>query len=109
MRPDAEDQVFLHLRTRQTEPTRAGRLSWTQVEHTGSRLLLPHALLLQVGLTVPARLFVLSVLLLVASFRGSLPATAPRTAALLPAQVEEELVGRLLERKAEDFKIKATD
>lgn len=61
-----------------------------------------------VGLTVPAGLFgPVSVVLPVpsspVSIRMSLPAAAPWTPALLPAQVKEELSGRLLNRERGDF------
>lgn len=106
MRPDADDQVFLHLRAGQAEPagTRRGRCTQAKQVRNPRLREKPHGS----GLTGPAGLLGLasvmpvSVVLLLAappfSLGGSLPAAPPR---LRPVQVKEELRCRLLKQEVE--------
>lgn len=114
MRPDADDEVFLHLRAGQTEPAGTRGLSCAQSKISNKRIVDsledPNTVVISVTrLTGPAGLFgvppVMTVPVVMLSsppfaLGRSLPAP---TATLLPVQVEEELTWRLLNRKYRDI------
>lgn len=108
MRPDADDEVFLHLRAGQTEPAGTGGLSCAQskISNKGivDSLAGPHTLVTSVTwLTGPAGLFGVPPVMTVPVVMLSSPPFALGRSLPAPSstllQVEEELTWRLLNRK----------